>query len=342
MRSRVEAVVLEPSASASAGLAGMLRSADGLVVTGVTSDAAAAVRLVARLAPSVVVVASDLPGAPQVTREIMAQCPTPIVVVMDPETSATAAPVLGEGAVSAQLRPRDSAGVRRFQQVVAALAEVSVVRRRHGVSPPAAPALHRAEVATAEPRARMVAIAASTGGPAALQELFGRLPIDLATPVVVVQHIVAGFMAGLAKSLQVGTALPIRLARDGDRLERGTVYLAPDDSHVAVTSTGRARVRPDPLVAGYRPSATVLFSSLAEAYGHAGIAVVLTGMGTDGLVGLHDVHTAGGHILAQDEASSVVYGMPGAAVQAGLPEMTASIPAIAARILSLTKEEDGT
>lgn len=334
----IEAVVVEPAAAARDGLTALLRGSDGVQVVAVAADADAALRTVVRLGPSVVLVAADLPGAAQLTRRIMTDRPTPVVVIVDAATADAAGPVLAEGAVSAQLRPRDATSARRFQAVVAALAQVSVVRRRPGrvttIVQPDEASNGRPEA----PRARMVAVAASTGGPAALQELFAQLPADLPVPILVVQHIVAGFMAGLVASLQIGSPLPIRLATDGERLEPGTVYLAPDDRHLLVTRSGRAHLRADPLVGGYRPSATVLFSSLAAAYGPTGIAVVLTGMGTDGLAGLHDVDQAGGHVLAQDEASSVVYGMPGAAVQADITDMAGSIGTIAARIASLTSE----
>lgn len=334
----VEVVIVERSAAVRDGLASLLGGNGSMRVVAVSADADAALRSVVRLGPSVVLVGADLPGAAQLTRRIMVERATPVVVLVDPEQADAAGAVLAEGAVGAQLRPRDAAAAGRFQAVVAAMADVTVVRRRR----------HRTAGVPAEPEpapavtagTRIVGVAASTGGPAALQALFGHLPVDLSVPVLVVQHIVAGFMAGLVATLQVGSPLPIRLATDGERLEAGTVYLAPDDRHLTADRDGRARLRPDPPVGGYRPSASVLFSSLAAAYGPSATAVVLTGMGTDGLAGLHDLHDAGGLVLAQDRSSSVVYGMPGAAVEAGIADYTASIPSLATRITDLSDGGD--
>ena len=175
----------------------------------------------------------------------------------------------------------------------------------------------------------------------ALQRLLANLPESLPVPVLVVQHIVAGFTAGLAETLQLASPLPVTVATDQELLLPGTVYVAPDGRHLTVTSSGRVRLRDDDPVSGFRPSASVLFSSLAAAYGSAALAVVLTGMGTDGLAGLHEVHIGGGRVLAQDRESSVVYGMPGAAVAAGIAAVTAPIEELAAHIARATRAEDG-
>lgn len=338
MTDMVEVVIVEPVAGLRDGLASLLQGADGIRVVAVSADADAALRTVVRLEPTIVLVAAELVGAAQLTRRIMTDRPTPVVVLVSAGRLDDAEPVLAEGAVSAQLRPRDAAGARRFQSVVTALAQVSVVRRR--ARPDAPTSATHAPSSTSPPPVQMVGVAASTGGPAALQGLFAGLPADLPAPIVVVQHIVAGFMAGLVASLQTGSPLPIRLAEDDERLQPGTVYLAPDDRHLAVTRSGRARLRAEAPVGGYRPSASVLFSSLAAAYGPSALAVVLTGMGTDGLAGLHEVRRAGGRVLAQDQSSSVVYGMPGAAVEAGLTDMTASVEELARRIAKLAQREE--
>lgn len=340
MTNMVEVVIVEPVADLRDGLASLLQGADGMRVVAVSADADAALRTVVRLRPTIVLVAAHLAGAAQLTRRIMTDCPTPVVALVSAGRLDEAEPVLAEGAVSAQLRPRDAAGARRFQSVVIALAQVSVVRRR--ARPDAPTSVTRPLISTSlPPPVRMVGVAASTGGPAALQALFAHLPANLPAPIVVVQHIVAGFMAGLVASLQTGSPLPIRLVADDDeRLQPGTVYLAPDDRHLAVTRAGRARLRAEAPVGGYRPSASVMFSSLAAAYGPSALAVVLTGMGTDGLAGLHELRRAGGRVLAQDQSSSVVYGMPGAAVEAGLTDMTASVETLAKRIAQLTQGQE--
>lgn len=334
MTTTVDVMIVERTAAVRDALASLLDGTDGLRVAGVSADADAAGRMVARLRPAIVLLGGDLPDAAKLTRSIMSDQPTPVVVLVDADHAELGGPILAEGALSVQLRPRDSASARRFRSVVAALAQVSVVRRRN-----AGPVRVADTAPTPHDRrpSRIVGVAASTGGPVALQRLFARLPEDLPVPVVVVQHLAVGFTAGLVSTLRLGSPLPITMAEDGDVLAPATVYLAPDGRHLTVTSAGRVQLRGDPPVSGFRPSATVLFSSLAAAYGRGAVAVVLTGMGTDGLNGLHDVHAAGGRILAQDEATSVVFGMPGAAVAAGIAEVSAPVEQLAEHIERFTR-----
>lgn len=338
-----DVLIVERHDVARDALSSLLAGADDLRVIGVSAEADAALRMVARSRPGVVLLGADLPGAVPLTRRIMSRHPTPIVALVEPDEAELGTALLLEGAVSVQLRPRQAATVARFRTVVMALSQVSVVRRRGAVEPSpgheAAPPTLRAGGRAA---CRMVAIAASTGGPVALQRLLANLPEDLRAPVLVVQHIVAGFTAGLAETLQLASPLPVAVATDQELLLPGHVYVAPDARHLTVTPNGRTRLRDDAPVSGFRPSATVLFSSLASGYGPAALAVVLTGMGTDGLTGLHEVHAAGGRILAQDRESSVVYGMPGAAVAAGIADVTAPIEELAAHIARSTMTEEDT
>jgi two-component system chemotaxis response regulator CheB len=174
-------------------------------------------------------------------------------------------------------------------------------------------------------------MAASTGGPVAVQTILAGLPANLGLPLLVVQHISPGFTAGLAAWLGVSTGLRVKVAEDGEPLVGGTVYLAPDDRHLTATAS-QVRLGADPAVGGFRPSATVLFESVARSFGAAGLGVMLTGMGEDGVRGLRALRQAGGRVLAQDEASCVVFGMPGSAIAAGLADAVLPPEAIAARI----------
>ena len=186
--------------------------------------------------------------------------------------------------------------------------------------------------------ARLVAIAASTGGPAVLQRVLSDLPGDFPAPVLVVQHIATGFVHGLADWLNASSSLRVKVAEDGEALEPHVAYLAADGRHLGTRAPGRIELSDEPPVGGFRPSGTYLFESAARLRGPAVAAVILTGMGSDGVAGLHKVREAGGTVLAQDEESSVVFGMPGDAVVAGLVDTVLGVEEIAPRLVALARE----
>jgi two-component system, chemotaxis family, protein-glutamate methylesterase/glutaminase len=169
--------------------------------------------------------------------------------------------------------------------------------------------------------ARVVAIGVSTGGPEALARFLPGLPADFRCPIAIVQHMPVLFTQHLADRLDKRSSIRVKLAEDGEPLTNGTALLCPGDSHLKISgSVDRPLVRltDDPPVNSCKPSADILFESVADIFGDRAIGVVLTGMGSDGLQGCHKLHQAGAFILAQDEESSVVWGMPGAIARAGL------------------------
>jgi two-component system chemotaxis response regulator CheB len=171
-----------------------------------------------------------------------------------------------------------------------------------------------------------IGICASTGGPAVLAEILGALPADFPLPLLVVQHIANGFVDGLVRMLDEAVALPVAIARDDAPLRPG-VWLAPEDAHLTLTRARHTKLDHDTVRGRHRPSADLLLESLAEVLGRDAVAVVLTGMGRDGAEGARAIVGRGGLVLAQDEASSSIYGMPRAAVEAGARPL--SPPAIA-------------
>lgn len=174
-----------------------------------------------------------------------------------------------------------------------------------------------------------VIIAISTGGPAALERVVPRLPGNLHQGVLIVQHMPAQFTAALAERLDGLAALEVREARDGDRIAPGLVLVAPGDRHVVVDRSARLKLNEGPLVNGCRPSADVTLQSAAPVYGPRLTAVVMTGMGRDGAVGAAAVKAAGGRVLAQDRATSVIYGMPRAVAEMGIVDETLALDQIA-------------
>jgi two-component system, chemotaxis family, protein-glutamate methylesterase/glutaminase len=185
-------------------------------------------------------------------------------------------------------------------------------------------------------RARIVALASSTGGPRALQELLAALPSDFPVPILAVQHLAKGYAGHLVSALVANCRMRVKLAEHREPLAAGTIYIGPDDYHLGVADRHSIELAGAPPVEGFRPSATWLFSSVALHFGEVGVAVILSGMGQDGVAGLVEIRRAGGLIVAQDEASSVVYGMPRAAAEARLPDFVLPLPAIAQQLIALT------
>ncbi len=183
----------------------------------------------------------------------------------------------------------------------------------------------------------ILAVGSSTGGPAALSVFLKGLPSNLPVPVVIVQHITAGFGKGLVDWLQSECALPLHIGTQDQRIYPGEVYFAPDDHHMVLHRRGILGLTRTPQVSFVRPSATVLFESVAANYANQALGVILTGMGNDGASGLKDIRDAGGTTFAQDQATCVVYGMPKAAVELNAVDYVLSLPTIAGQILRICK-----
>jgi two-component system chemotaxis response regulator CheB len=191
-----------------------------------------------------------------------------------------------------------------------------------------------AEVATA---AEAVVIAASTGGPTALQAVMSGLPAGFPAAVLVVQHIPRGFTRSLADRLDARSAIPVREARDGDVVGPSMVLVAPAGIHARLARRGgvvQVALDEEPRDALHRPSADVLMASAAEVYGPRALGVVLTGMGSDGTEGLRAIRDAGGRTLAESEETCVIYGMPKAAIDAGVVGRVVPLDRVAGEILA--------
>jgi two-component system chemotaxis response regulator CheB len=319
-------LVAERSAAARKTLLDALAVDQALQVVGIAKDGEEAVALCLSLRPDIMTVARDLPilDGLAVTRRLMAQLPTPIIIITSDET-AQSMEALRAGAL-ALARPPADGGVE-LRAMIHSLADVKLVRR--GSAQPVAAASRRLG------RFDIVALAASAGGPPALARLLTDLPETPRVPFVAVQHNSRGWMPALATWLQTTSGHPVKLATEGEVLSAGTLYLAPDDAHLGVDASGRARFGQDGPIGGFRPSASYLFDSVANAYGPHALAVILTGMGSDGTAGLRGMHERGARVIAQDEESSVVFGMPGAAVAAGVCDEVLPLSAIAARVAEL-------
>lgn len=336
---KIRVLVVEDSPTVQALLEHILNDVPDFQVVGVAQDGERAVAMVCDFLPDVITMDIHMPKMDgfEATRRIMETRATPIVIVSASSTvleSTTAVRALGAGAVAIEARPVGF-GHPNFVRSAAKLVEtlrlmagVKVIRR--WAKRESAPGeFSRPKVAVYHAsRIRLAAIGASTGGPAVLLTILSALPQDLPFPVVIVQHICDGFVAGLVEWLDRAIVLPVQVAQDHELLRAGHVYLAPSGAHLRVTSRGRALLDDSPPQYGVRPSVDHLFRSVALAYGREAVAVLLTGMGTDGAGALGLVKQVGGITVAQDEASSVVHGMPGTAIRMGAADHVLSPEAI--------------
>ncbi|KPK80820.1 MAG: hypothetical protein AMS25_08780 [Gemmatimonas sp. SM23_52] len=314
----------------------------GFRVVGVAADGQEALRRMDELDPDVVTLDIEMPRLDGfgVLERVMSSRARPIVVLSayTEAGSEAALRALDLGAVDFVAKPSgpvsfDVAKVeaRLYEALQAACAADIEVLARERVQREA----RHVRPATLENEAA-VAIAASTGGPRALTYILGSLPANLGAAVLVVQHMPAGFTRTLATRLAQVSAMPVTEASGGESVAANRVWIAPGDFHMRVRRVGHeVRIALDQrdLICGTRPAADALFASVAEAYAERCVGVVLTGMGRDGAAGLAAIRAANGRTLAQDRATSVVYGMPGRAVEEGAAEQVVPLEKIPAAVV---------
>jgi two-component system, chemotaxis family, protein-glutamate methylesterase/glutaminase len=187
----------------------------------------------------------------------------------------------------------------------------------------------------------VVCIGISTGGPAALMKVLKQLDADFPLPILIVQHIPVDFVDDFVRSLSSVSTLPVKVAENGMRISRGTILVAPGDRHLTVIRDGLfkvVKIVDAPAVSGHRPSVDVLFASMVLAYQGRCIAVIMTGMGKDGAREMGELYNVGAITIAQDEKSSVVYGMPKAAIEAGYVHFVVSLDRMATTLISLAQK----
>lgn len=317
-----------------------------LSVAWIARDGAEAVECARRDKPDLVLMDLIMPKMDGVaaTREIMRVAPCPILVVTA-TVSGNAALVyeaLGAGALDAVNTPTiatkgaiDGAAelVRRIRLIATAqgapTAPSNAAPRASGTAParPASGVAHASRAALP----KLVAIGASTGGPRAVARVLASLPRPMPFAVVVVQHVSSEFVAGFAEWLAAESQRAVRLARTGDRLAADDIVVAGEDRHLVLAADGSLAYSDEPRESVHRPAVDELFASLAR-HAAPGVAVLLTGMGRDGAEGLARLRAAGWHTIAQDEATSVVWGMPGVAHRMGAAAETLPLESIGASV----------
>jgi two-component system chemotaxis response regulator CheB len=318
-------------------------------VVGQAKDGHDALAQIARLQPDVVTMDFNMPGmtGADTVRQVMQQRPTPVVMFSahTRQGARETFDALAAGAVDFLTKPDGEVSVdlsRIADELIRKLIAAANARPRIAQAPAAVrassslaglrassswPALSASAPGTLP---RLCVIGVSTGGPAALSELVPALPADLRVAVVVVQHMPAGFTGPFAERLDAASKVSVHEASAGDRPQPGSVLIAPGDRHLEFDDRGLVVLTDGPLVNGCRPAADVTMMSAARAYGRRALAIVMTGMGRDGAAGALAIKRADGKTLAQDQATSVIYGMPRAAIDAGAIDEVAPLGDIAA------------
>ena len=315
-------LICEDSQTYAAGLSRMLARDPEIDVVGVCSSAEETIARLAQTGPKPHLVTMDLelPGMSggDAIEQIMGAQPIPILVLAGgvERGSETALASLGAGALEVvskdalDLRDPDGDSARAFRKRVKLLSGIRVLHH-----PRAGLKRRTPDGLVSTRRASVIGICASAGGPQALVAVLSEIPATFAIPILVVQHIAPGFIEGFARWLDDQVPLPVRLAGAG-RSGPG-IWVAPEESHLALDGANRLVLDTGEHAGPHRPSADVLLRSIAAGAGADGVAVVLTGMGRDGADGLEAVKRAGGLTMTQDEASSAVFGMPRAAAERG-------------------------
>jgi two-component system, chemotaxis family, protein-glutamate methylesterase/glutaminase len=277
----------------------------------------------------------------EATRRIMQSKPLPIVLVsasMDSEETKLAFQAIEAGALSFLPKPRslDPVHIHQIRTTVRALAGVKVIH--HYQRKPAQNNPTRRQNRDKDAAPQIVAIASSTGGPAALAKILQGLPFDFPLPIVIVQHISPDFTGSLVSWLQGNTVLKVKQADAGEYPKAGFVYVAPSNVHLTIQRNGQFAYQTQQGMWRYMPSCDVLFYSVAECYGQRAIGLILTGMGDDGADGLGAMYETGAVTFAQGEASCVVYGMPKEAAARGAVQEILELNEIAEALTSLVRK----
>ncbi len=275
----------------------------------------------------------DMDGV-EATRRIMNATPCPILVVTATmeDHAGKVFEAMGQGALDAINTPMMGSGESARKSRDALLKKIDIIGKLSWNSKASAPKPQTKPAPHAKVSS-LIVMGASTGGPKALADILSRMPANLAAGIIIAQHVDGEFSAGMASWLDEQSPLSIRLAEEGAHPLRGTALLAGRNDHLVMTSNLSLAYSKEPVATPFRPSVDVLFKSVAAHWPSMGIAVLLTGMGRDGAEGMKMLHRVGWHTIAQDEATSVVYGMPKAARDLGATSEILPIDRIALSIL---------
>jgi len=321
----IKVLIVEDSKVVQEFLVHILTSDPSIQVVGVADNGEEALEAAKQKRPDVITMDIHMPKVDgfEATRAIMEAVPTPIVIVtgsLRAKELASTFRAMEAGALAVVLRPpgighpEHEAAARELVRTVKLMSEIKVVRRHPAAKERALPPTAEIEVRKAAAEIQAIAIGASTGGPPVLQQILSGLPRDFPVPVLMVQHIAAGFIKGFVEWLSGTTRFPVHIALHGEYPLPGHGYVAPDGFHLGIGNGPRIVLSDHAPENGLRPSVAYLFRSVAQTLGPRAAGVLLTGMGRDGAAELREMKDRGAVTIVQNKESSVVHGMPGEAV----------------------------
>ena len=338
--------MVDDSAFARASLTKMLSSDPTIEIIGQARDGIEAIAMTAEIKPDVVTLDVTMPNMDGLTalRHIMTKYPTPVVMVSALTGTQTKATIeaLELGAVDFFLKASNSGAAARdgtpaalIEKVKLAASTVASRLTRNGAAKRPASLTPKPSSGARPGIKKVVVIGSSTGGPRALTMVMPYLPADLPAAVLVVQHMPEGFTKSMSERLDQMSVLSVSEASANDKLEQGRALVVPGDYHMTVTRDGAIELNQAPAVWGVRPAVDITMESVARAYGHSTVGIVLTGMGSDGTAGTGMIKAAGGKVAVEDESTCAVYGMPKSVVGAGHADQISPISSIAATIIEM-------
>ncbi len=349
----IKVLIVEDSVVMQEFLKNTLESDPDIQVIEMVNNGEKAIEAVKKFRPDVVTMDINMPilNGFDATRIIMETTPTPIVIVSgewDTSNVETTFRAMEAGAIACVARPPGAghidhaSSVEELIRTVKSMSEVKVVKRwprlqKKGIGSFKKEATVSEAAITPGREIKVVAIGASVGGPIALQTILAAIPSDFSAPIVIVQHISAGFTQGLVEWLSMTSAIPVHMGRHGEKILPGHAYIATEHLQMKVKRDGMIALTEDEPDGGIRPSVSYLFRSIAEAYGKNAIGILLTGMGRDGAQELKLMKDKGAVTIVQNEETSVVFGMPGEAVKIGGANYVLPLEEIAQTLAGLVK-----
>ncbi|MBP2654933.1 MAG: response regulator receiver modulated CheB methylesterase [Firmicutes bacterium] len=350
----IKIIVVDDSAFMRKVLSDLFAAEMDFTVVDVARNGQEAIDKVKLLKPDVVTLDVEMPVLDGISalEVIMREVPTPVVMVSSLTKDGADATIraLENGAVDFVAKsagPISNIDNIRTEIVAkcraAARANVNKLQKFQAVRPPASEYKLSPSFSVAV-KEQIVAIGTSTGGPRALQELVTRLPGNLPCGVVIVQHMPPGFTKSLANRLDSLCALSVKEAEHNDVVKPGSVLIAPGDYHMTVERDGTrtvVKLNQGPPIGSHRPSVNPLMESVAKIYGSLATGVILTGMGSDGARGMQEIKQSGGYTIAEDQSTTVVFGMPKSAIELGIIDKVVPLPAIASEIVRHLQTKHG-